>query len=152
MTCSDGQDLGEKLVRAGLARAFGVYRETPDGRPRDEFREWMKDLELRAAKKGLGIWAATDWDALPNERQQDRAEAAELELAQSSPLSALSADFQLNPNTAARDELMRLPGVGEVLANRIIEARPFTSIDSLSTVPGIGEKTLLKLRPFLKLD
>jgi DNA uptake protein ComE-like DNA-binding protein len=147
--CHDGEDLGEKLVRAGLARAFGVYRQTPDGRAREDYRESMKDLELLAAKKGVGIWQATDWDSLPGERQQDRTEAAEDELAKKDPLPD---DFQLNPNTAARDELIRLPGVGEVLANRIIEARPFSSIESLSEVPGIGAKKLLKLKPYLKLN
>jgi endonuclease YncB( thermonuclease family) len=149
VTCSDGEDLGEKLVRVGLARAFGVYRETPDGRSREEYRERMRDQELGAAKRGVGIWSVTDWDSLPAERQQDRAELAELELAKTGFLKDGS---RLNPNTAARDELMRLPGIGEVLANRIIEARPFSSIDGLSKVPGIGEKKLLKLKPFLKFD
>jgi competence protein ComEA len=149
VTCSDGEDLGEKLVRAGLGRAFGVYRQTPDGRTREDYREWMKDLELLAAKKGVGIWQATDWDSLAGERQQNRTEAAEDELAKGNPLPD---DFQLNPNTASRDELIRLPGIGEVLANRIIESRPFTSIESLAEVPGIGAKKLLKLRPFLRLN
>lgn len=147
--CSDGEDLGEKLVRAGLARAFGVYRQTPDGRTREDYRESMKDLELLAAKKGVGIWQATDWNSLLGERQQIRIEAAEDEIAKKDPLPD---DFQLNPNTAAKDELIRLPGVGEVLANRIIEARPFSSIESLSEVPGIGAKKLLKLKPYLKLN
>lgn len=148
VTCTDGEDLGEKLVRVGLARAFGVYREMPDGRDRDEYRDWMKDLELWAAQKGVGIWSLTDWDSLPGERQQDRAELAELEQAKTSPLKE---GFQLNPNSAARDELMRMPGIGEVLANRIIEARPFSSIDDLLKVPGIGETKLSKLRPYLML-
>ena len=36
---------------------------------------------------------------------------------------------------------MRLPGVGEVTANRIIEARPFKDVQGLRNVEGIGPKT-----------
>lgn len=149
VTCRDGEDLGEKLVQAGLARAFGVYRETPDGRSRDEYREWMKDIELLAAKKGVGIWSVTDWDSLLQERKQDRDEIAELQLAK---IEILPEGFSLNPNTAPKDDLLRLPGIGEIIANRIIENRPYSSIEALSSVQGIGEKKLLKLKPFLTLD
>ena len=53
---------------------------------------------------------------------------------------------------AARDTLMRLPGVGEVTANRIIEGRPYAGIDELVRVPGIGATTLERIRPFLKVS
>lgn len=51
----------------------------------------------------------------------------------------------------ARDELMLLPGVGEVTANRIIQARPFRKADDLLNVEGIGPKTLERLMLFLQL-
>ena len=46
---------------------------------------------------------------------------------------------------------MRLPGIGEELANRIIEGRPYKSIDSVIEVDGIGAGKLAKITPFLKL-
>ena len=52
-------------------------------------------------------------------------------------------------------ELQRLPNVGPVLAQRIILARserPFRSLEDLRRVPGIGPKTLEKLRPFVTFD
>jgi competence protein ComEA len=52
-------------------------------------------------------------------------------------------------NLAPRDELMRIPGVGEVTANAIIEARPFRSIDDLRRVRGIGAVTLERIRPYV---
>jgi competence ComEA-like helix-hairpin-helix protein len=58
----------------------------------------------------------------------------------------------ININTATRDELMELPGVGEVTADRIIEYRetkPFASTDELIEIKGIGEAKLEKILPFV---
>lgn len=147
VTTSKGEDLATRLVGLGLARAHGVYRETPSGVTSKEFEAALEDLELKAAKKSLGAWAATDWEHLPEERKEDRDENAEIELAQGD--GGLSSGEKINPNTAARDELMKLPGIGEVMANRIIEARPFSKLDDLDEVDGIGKQILLRLAPFL---
>ena len=50
-------------------------------------------------------------------------------------------------NTADRDALIALPGIGEAMADAIIETRPFESIEDLpAAVHGIGEATLKRLR------
>lgn len=49
--------------------------------------------------------------------------------------------------------LRLLPGIGPVLAARIVEARSqagFVAIDDLRRVPGIGPVTVERLRPFLR--
>ncbi len=144
---TDGHDLASLLVSKGLARAVGVARVTYDNRTQDEYKEQLRDLELRAASRGLGIWAETNWDSLPDERRQQRDEDREAELAFDD--RNFSADEKIDPNTAARDELMRLPGIGEVLANRIIEGRPYTKIEDLTDVPGIGSAKFEKICPYL---
>ena len=57
----------------------------------------------------------------------------------------------VNINAADVDALMELPGVGEATARAIIENReqlgPFTSVDDLLRVSGIGEKKLERIRP-----
>lgn len=60
-----------------------------------------------------------------------------------------STSQKLNINTASQKELEDLPGVGPKLAARIIEARqqqPFTSMDDLDKVSGVGPKVLEGLR------
>ncbi|MCX6872684.1 MAG: helix-hairpin-helix domain-containing protein [Verrucomicrobia bacterium] len=136
VTGPDGADLAAHLVKLGLARAYGVYRETPDARTKDDYRAQLADLELQAAKRGLGVWSRTDWNRLPQQRQDQRKDDEEIALAVGK--QALPADFKLDPNTAARDELMKLPGIGEEFANRIIEGRPYLKAADLLYVPGIG--------------
>lgn len=59
----------------------------------------------------------------------------------------------VNINTATSAQLVALPGIGEVLANRIIAYRdshgPFSSIDQLDDVDGISASLVEKLRPLV---
>jgi len=145
---ADGEDLATALVLEGLDRAFGVYRGTPDGLSQDDYREQLKDAELVAARKGRGVWEFTDWDALPEERRVQRQEDAETQIA----LGTAPPTDPVNVNHATRGELMRIPGIGEVTANRIIEGRPYTAIDDLQRVRGIGAKTLESIRPYVSIQ
>jgi competence protein ComEA len=60
---------------------------------------------------------------------------------------------RLNINIATAAELELLPDVGPALAKRIIEYRrahgAFKTVEDLDNVPGIGPKTLEKLRPLV---
>jgi competence protein ComEA len=52
----------------------------------------------------------------------------------------------ININTATAAELETLPGIGPVIARRIIEGRPYRTIGELERVKGIGKKRLEEIR------
>lgn len=58
---------------------------------------------------------------------------------------------KLDLNTASREDLEALDGVGEILACRIIEARPFYNIEQLKDVEGIGDTKLNYLRGYVEV-
>ena len=58
----------------------------------------------------------------------------------------------INVNTASATELETLPGIGPSKAAAIIENRPFTRVEDLERVPGIGAKTVDQLRPLVTVD
>ncbi len=64
--------------------------------------------------------------------------------------------FPIDINSADSVALVRVPGIGPVLAGRIIQYRrahgKFRSVDELKNVKGIGDKKLSKIRKFVSLS
>ena len=60
--------------------------------------------------------------------------------------------LRVNLNTATLAELENIPGVGQSLARQIVAHRPYTSVDQLVAIRGIGESSVESLRPFVKVD
>ena len=63
--------------------------------------------------------------------------------------------FLLDPNTAPADSLELLPGIGRVLADRIVEYRQthrFVHPIDLTEVKGIRPKLLEQLRPYIRIN
>ena len=71
------------------------------------------------------------------------------------PTQTESKDVRININEASKVQLMELPGIGEQLAERIIEYRntygPFESTDSLMDVDGIGTKKLQAIEEYIRV-
>jgi competence protein ComEA len=147
----EGKDLAEELTAAGLARAFGITRLTFDQRSADEYREHLRDLELRAAIAKTGIWAKTNVNTLSDERLAQRREDEELKIAIGNG-KVEEGGAKININQAILDDLLKLPSVGEATAKNIIAARPFQKTSDLSKVKGIGPATLKKLLPLVEVQ
>ena len=63
-----------------------------------------------------------------------------------------SEEGKININKAPSDVLEMLPGIGPALAKRIIEGRPYESIEALTRVSGIGDATLKKLKDLICIE
>lgn len=69
------------------------------------------------------------------------------------PKAAVSEARPIDLNTADSSALESVPGIGKSLSQRIVAFREkngaFQSVDDLLKVPGIGEKSIQRLRPYL---
>ena len=67
--------------------------------------------------------------------------------------ASFAASAAVNLNTATRDELVAVPGIGPAKAQAIVEHRkahgPFASVDDLKEVKGFRAKLVEKLKPEL---
>ncbi len=62
---------------------------------------------------------------------------------------------KININTATKEQLMSIKGVGSKMADRIIEyreAQPFKSVEEITAVKGIGQKFLDKNKDLLTVE
>jgi DNA uptake protein ComE-like DNA-binding protein len=175
-------DLGEQLVRNGLARVYG-FKATPPGlkSSRIELNK-LQQYENEAQQARVGAWGvnAARLNALPQTPsafssfvadEKTRSSAAPAgSSAIVSPVAKPAASIErsspvemnrshakektplggIDVNTATEKELTTVPGIGHVIAARIIAARPFRSADDLKRVSGIGGKKYAKMRPYFQ--
>ncbi|MCH2133773.1 MAG: helix-hairpin-helix domain-containing protein [Phycisphaerales bacterium] len=71
------------------------------------------------------------------------------------PNSTPAPGWRVDPGTASRAELHLLPGIGPVMAERVLRARSASahrdwgSLADLDAIPGIGPRTIEGLRPWM---
>lgn len=94
---------------------------------------------------------------LPSIGQSQRIEVVPVEVSELRVLEPifLSSPRRINLNKAGIEELKELPGIGDVLAQRIINYRKehgeFTCLDELSDVSGIGSSLIEKIADLVEL-
>lgn len=91
------------------------------------------------------------------EEAQKRREAAEAAgAAETSPAEGAAAGGRVNINTATEEQLMTLPGIGEVRAAAIIAYRSrhgaFSGEEDIMQVSGIGSALFENIRDFITVD
>jgi DNA uptake protein ComE-like DNA-binding protein len=174
-------DLGEQLVRNGLARSYG-FKTTPPGLTSSRIEvEKLQKFEDEAKRDKIGAWGANAGRLNAHAQTpsafssfgvdgKTRSRLAPADVpAFFSPVAKPDAAITRSPvemngsrakgktrlgnidiNTATEKELITVPGLGHVMAARIIAARPFRSADDLKRVSGIGEKKYAQIRPYFQ--
>jgi DNA uptake protein ComE-like DNA-binding protein len=170
-------DLGEQLVRNGLARTYGFRTAPPGVRNSHEELAKLQQLEDQAKQEKIGGWGGSTgqlnahaqtpsaFSSFVSEQKTplrpaavsspmpqpfvvgartSRAETNKTDSKEKTPLGMIEI------NTATEKELRTVPGVGPVMAARIIAARPFRSADDLKRVSGIGNKKYVQIRPYFQ--
>jgi endonuclease YncB( thermonuclease family) len=173
-------DLGEQLVRNGLARIYG-FKATPPGltSSRVELIK-LQQVENEARQQKIGAWGvnigrlnvhAANPGPFSRFAPNQNPRAIGTPVASPSPLSTSPRPpiappgtpdakrshakektplGKIDINTATEKELTTVPGIGHVIAARIIAARPFRSADDLKRVSGIGDKKYVQIRPYFQ--
>jgi len=176
-------DLGEQLVRNGLARNYGFKAVPPGLKSSRQEVEKLQQFEDEAKREKIGGWGVNAGRL--NVRAQKpapfsvfvpgksaRPHAAPLANSPTSisampaPTSSIATTKpsetkrshakempglgKIDINTATEKELTTVPGIGHVMAARIIAARPFHSADDLKRVSGIGDKKYMLIRPYFQ--
>ena len=71
------------------------------------------------------------------------------------PAPGTPALYQIDINEATWIEWTQLPGIGPTLARRIVEERerngPYSGVEDLGRVPGLGSLRIQSLRPYVKV-
>ncbi len=159
-------DLGEQLIANGLARIHGTTAAAPGGSTSADEREKLAQLENEAKRRQVGGWGMTGQTSNGIGPQSQASPDASRSIPVTRTSSSLAAarspgDVKnsakektplgnIDINTATEKELTTVPGIGHVMAARIIAARPFRSADDLKRVSGIGEKKYAQIRPYFQ--
>ena len=152
-------DLGEQLIANGLARIHGTSATPPGASSSAAERQRLKQLEDEAKRRKVGAWSMSGQplnvaSATP-QPFSNASPSISVTPARAAPIPSPSKyerlfPAQLDINTATEKELRLIPGIGPVLAARIIAARPFRSADDLKKVNGIGDKKYAEIRPYFQ--
>ena len=89
-------------------------------------------------------------------RQMDSVPAGERQTEQTASAAKVIPAGKINLNTAGKDELMRLTGIGPTIAERIIlyreDVHSFRKVEDLLGVKGIGEITLERIKDEVTIE
>lgn len=109
-------------------------------------------VKLNDANAGDGIYFLTSKDL----QDLTKIAGASVLLQELTNAECLALGLPIDINTATQEDLMLIPGIGEVTAARIAEKRAaqgrLRNLNDLTAIRGIKHKTLKKISPYLYVD
>lgn len=164
---SDGKDLGELLVAAGLARSFGTEAAT-ESRQAGQLRQRYDRLQQKAKREGLGIWGSgksgsVGWEEADEEGSEDTSEDDEgagglmdsalgaTSLSASGPVPSAKPRPSPSPRPALAKASPSPPRSAKAGTGKIKLDPNKATKDELMALPGIDEAkadAIIAARPF----
>jgi len=142
------------IFTAGLIIKFSGWR-IPD---RFDYSETDRQFEQKT-KADFNTLKQQQLNDLQKEKSSEIKHLADsliLDIDNDSKNKLLNLNVSLNINSAYAADLMKLPGIGEVMADRIIEYREknggFKNIEDLMKIKGIGKKKFDKIKPYITTE
>jgi outer membrane protein assembly factor BamD len=160
-------EIENRTDRAFMSKVWGPFAGHPymgtaakSGSPQmTGFRPSIPDSVPAAARGTSGQQGVTDVGAQiaadPNALNNNPDARATTPAADGQPTAAAAAPAPtpqavtrtgVDINTATMPELLKLPGINKLMAQRIMAARPFLSVNDLIRI-GVSKKTIEKLKP-----
>jgi len=140
------EDVSESEITVDVSGAVnqpGVYSFKNDSRVKEAIevaKGFSSDVDLLWVEKNLNLAAKlTDAQKIYIPRQGEKA-------------SSQGSSELININTATAPQLDTLPGVGEVTAGKIIDGRPYSSIEELKTKKVVGNATYEKIKDLISAN
>lgn len=150
----DGRDDRDSLLSVdveGAVRNPGLYEMAAGSRVGDAV-DAAGGMTKRAQRGAVNLAAVLEDGQLVliPAKSKNAAATSGQESGAGSASAGAAGSSTVNVNTASAEELQQLNGIGESLSQRIVDYRqangPFSSIDELANVSGIGEARLAAIR------
>jgi competence protein ComEA len=137
---------------SGAVQDPAVYELPVDARVADALHEaggFTPDADVDAVNQAERLWDGAQVH-VPTIDESSSEPSAGVSGATRSGGMVIEWSGKIDINTATLEQLVGLPGIGEVKAQAIMDGRPYASIEDLLRVDGIAEKTLEKLRDLVE--
>ena len=155
-----GPALAKKIIEARPIKSFEDLKNIKGlGAKADKLKDVVSFGAMSGNTAGTNLPTTTS-DAAKNMEKSvgtpaamTQAQTAQNSMAKvkKSAVSELAVGQKISLNSASKEDLMKLPGIGDKKADLIIQNRPFKSVEDVMKIKGIKEGIFAKIKDHLAL-